>query len=462
MGDKAMQIEFHGAAGGVTGSCHLIRAGGRNILVDCGMFQGADDLHQENEGPFGFEAAEIDTLLLTHAHLDHCGRIPLLVKRGFTGEVICTAPTRELTRLILLDAAHLHEEETRHHQRHGNEKARPLYDRMDAVESFDRFGRIATYGRAVDLGHGAHATFFDAGHILGSASILLELAEDGHRRRVLFSGDLGPFERALLNPPAPPVGADIVVMESTYGDRDHRPLDASVTEFHEAIRDAGTRGGNVVIPTFALERAQELLFFLHEGMGSGALPRSLRVFLDSPMAISATRIFEHHPEAMKPELAAMFRRKEDPFSLPQLSFTQDAADSMAINDIRGGALIMAGSGMCTGGRVRHHLRHNLAHGDSTVIFVGYAAEGTLARIIIDGASSVKLFGDQIPVRARIHTINGFSGHAGQGDLARWHRQIGKPEKTFLVHGEPAAMSALAHLLDGSRIEMPKLHSVHKI
>lgn len=461
-----MQVEFHGAAGGVTGSCHLIRAAGRNILIDCGMFQGSGDLDAENEGPFGFDPAEIDILLLTHAHLDHCGRIPLLVKRGFSGEVICTAATRDLARVVLMDAAHLHEEEARHHRRHGHAGAGALYDRMDAAESLDRFGRIAAYGRAIDLGHGATATFFDAGHILGSASILLDLIEDGNRRRVLFSGDIGPFERALLNPPAPPVGADVVVMESTYGDRDHRALDASVAEFLDAIRDAGARGGNIVIPTFALERAQELLFFLREGLASGELPRTLQVFLDSPMAISATRIFRRHPEVMKPELAAMLHRGEDPFDLPGLVFTQEASESMELNSIRSGALIMAGSGMCTGGRVRHHLRHNLGRADCSVIFVGFAAEGTLARIIIDGATSVKLFGDQVPVRARIHTINGFSAHAGQGDLVHWHQRTGRPEKTFLVHGEPAAAAELARVLGraphGSRIEIPQRHSVHKI
>ncbi|MGC9420359.1 MAG: MBL fold metallo-hydrolase [Rhodovulum sp.] len=457
-----MQIEFHGAAGGVTGSCHLVRAAGRNILVDCGMFQGSHELHEDNAEPFGFDPAEIDILLLTHAHLDHCGRIPLLVKRGFAGEVICTAATRDLSRLVLLDSAHLHEEEARRRHRHGHENHGPLYDTMDAVDSFDRFGRTAFYGKRIDLGHGAAATFVDAGHILGSSSILLELAEDGRRRRILFSGDLGPRERAFLNPPEPPENVDIVVMESTYGDRDHRALDASVAEFHDAIADAEARGGNVIIPTFALERAQELLFYLREGMESGAVRSSLQVFLDSPMAISATRIFERHPEAMTAEVGEMLRHGKDPFRLPELHFTREASESMALNRIRSGAVIMAGSGMCTGGRVRHHLRHNLAHGDCSVIFVGFAAEGTLARIIVDGARSVKLFGDQVPVRARIHTINGFSAHAGRTDLIDWHRRTGRPERTFIVHGEHKAMKALAGALGQTSVEMPALHSVHRI
>lgn len=456
-----MRLSFHGAAGGVTGSCHLLHANGRNVLVDCGMFQGGHELNEDNAGAFGFDAASIDVLLLTHAHLDHCGRIPLLVKRGFRGEIICTAATRDLSRLVLLDSAHLHEEEARRQRHHGQPDA-PLYDTVDALAAFDRFGRMASFGHPIDLGDGIVATFFEAGHILGSASIRVAVTEKGRMTNVLYSGDIGPRERPLLNPPMPPSDADIVVMESTYGDRDHRPLDASVAEFHAAIRRADARGGNVIIPTFALERAQELLFFLREGMSKGKVPGSIRVFLDSPMAISATELFRRHPDAMKPEIAKMLNRGADPFDLPDLHFTRDASDSMALNRIRSGAIIMAGSGMCTGGRVRHHLRHNLAHADCSVIFVGFAAEGTLARIIIDGAQSVKLFGDQIPVRAHVHTINGFSAHAGQSDLIDWHSRTGDPAATFLVHGETKAREALAKALGKDRVTKPELNEAHEV
>lgn len=456
-----MRLSFHGAAGGVTGSCHLLEANGRRILIDCGMFQGSHELHEDNAAPFGFDAASIDVLLLTHAHLDHCGRIPLLVKRGFRGKILCTSATKDLARLVLLDSAHLHEEEARRRRHHG-EASEPLYDTMDALDSLDSFGPTTDYGRPVDLGPGLVATYFDAGHILGSSSILVEATERGRTKRILFSGDIGPRERSLLNPPAPPSGADVVVMESTYGDRDHRSLADSVSEFHAAIRRAEGRGGNVIIPTFALERAQELLFFLREGMASGRVPASMRVFLDSPMAISATQIFRRHPEAMKAELTDMLDSGRDPFKLPDLHFTRDASDSIALNRIRSGAVIMAGSGMCTGGRVRHHLRHNLAHRDCSVIFVGFAAEGTLARIIVDGAKSVKLFGDHVPVRAHIHTINGFSAHAGKSDLLDWHERTGTPEVTFLVHGETKARDALAKALGKTRVERPDLHGVHDL
>jgi len=459
-----MKLSFHGAARDVTGSCHLLEVSGKKILIDCGLFQGSHELEEDNAGDFGFSPGQIDMLLLTHAHLDHCGRIPLLVQRGFTGEIVTTAATKDLTRLVLLDSAHLQEEEAKRRRQHGvtGKKAEPLYDEMDALDAMDLFGRVATYDKPIVLAPGIRATFYDAGHILGSASILFELEEDGRRRRVLFSGDIGPSERAILEEAEPPGDVDVVVMETTYGDRDHRPLAASVEEFEAAIRAAHRRGGNVIIPTFALERAQELLWFLREGMEDGDLPKGLRVFLDSPMAISATRLFgRRHPEALDAKVAAMIHDGRDPFALPDLHFTREAADSKRLNDIRDGALIMAGSGMATGGRVRHHLRHNLPHSDCSVIFVGFAAEGTLARIIIDGAKEVKLFGDWVPVNAQIHTINGFSAHAGQADLLAWHRKTGKPTTTFLVHGEPKAMTAFAALLDGP-VEMPKPHQSYEI
>lgn len=453
-----MKISFHGAARQVTGSCHLVEAAGRRILIDCGLFQGSHELREENAGDFGFDPTSIDLLLLTHAHLDHCGRIPLLVKRGFSGEIIATSATRDLARLVMMDSAHLHEEEARRDHRHGRHGAghEALYDTVDAMDAVALFGRTAACGAPLELGPGLRARFHEAGHILGSASILLELSENDRQRRVLFSGDIGPRERALLNDADPPGDVDVVVMESTYGDRDHRSFDATVAEFHDVLRGAQRRGGNVIIPTFALERAQELLWVMREGIESGALPRGLDVYLDSPMAISATRIFRRHPEALRPELAAMIRKGHDPFRLPGLHFTREAQDSMKLNRIRAGAVIMAGAGMCTGGRVRHHLRRELGRPETSVIFVGYAAEGTLARIIIDGATRVKLFGDEIPVKARIHTINGFSAHADRDDLLHWHARLGRPAETVLVHGEAKAMDAFAEALAPARVTRPEM------
>ena len=456
-----MKISFHGADRGVTGSCHLVECAGRRILIDCGLYQGGRELDEENAEAFGFDPAGIDFLLLTHAHLDHCGRIPLLSKRGFNGEIITTGASRELARLVMLDSAHLQEEEARYQAR---KKARrghrhyvqPLYSVLDALNSTENFGRRAYYGKALELAPGINATFLDAGHILGSASIYLELQEGHERRTLLFSGDLGNAGRPLLRDPVTPSQVDVVVMETTYGDRLHKALKPSVDELYEAINTTFARGGNVIIPTFALERAQELLFYLREGVRSQRLPGSIQVFLDSPMAISATEIFERYPECYDPEVAALFHRGHDPFDLPGLHFTRETAESMALNRIDGGAVILAGSGMCTGGRVRHHLKHNLWREESGIVFVGFAAIGTLARRIIDGAEQVKVYGEEIPVRAKVHTINGFSAHADQAELLAWHKRLGKPKRTFLVHGEAEVMQHFSRLLSPTRVEMPTL------
>ncbi|WJW76339.1 MBL fold metallo-hydrolase [Thiohalobacter sp. IOR34] len=463
-----MRISFHGADQGVTGSCHLIECAGKRLLIDCGLYQGSRELEEENAEPFGFDPAEIDLLLLSHAHLDHCGRIPLLARRGFRGEIVTTAASRELARLVMLDAAHLQEEEAEYKQRkasrHGNHRPRiqPLYTTLDALNSLDFFGRVARYGEPLQLAPGIRATFVDAGHILGSASILLELEEGGQRRRVLFSGDLGNAGRPILRNPAPPPTADVVVMETTYGDRRHKQLAPSIEELYEAINDTFRRGGNVIIPTFALERSQEILFHLREGLEAGRLPRTVQVFLDSPMAISATEIFRRHPECYDAETMDLFREGRDPFALPGLRFTRQTADSMAINRIGGGAVIMAGSGMCTGGRVRHHLKHHLWRRDCSVVFVGYAANGTLARRIIDGAERVHIFGEEIPVRARIYTIGGFSAHADQAELLDWHAATGRPHTTYLVHGEERSMRAFARRIRDGRVVMPRLHQAFRL
>mgnify|MGYP001054054946 CR=1 FL=1 len=456
-----MKISFHGADRGVTGSCHLVSCGGKQILIDCGLYQGGRELAEENHESFGFDPATVDYLLLSHAHLDHCGRIPLLTKQGFKGEIITTAASRELAKLVMLDSAHLQEEEagrqSRRHARHGHGKKEvaPLYTVLDTLNSLDYFGRTAEYGQALTLNGGIQATFLDAGHILGSASILLELEEDGQQRRVLFSGDLGYSNRAILRDPATPPHVDVVVMETTYGDRLHKQLQPSIEELYDAINDTFRRGGNVIIPSFALERAQEVLYYLREGVEAGSLPAAMQVFLDSPMAISATEIFRRHPECYDEEACDLFRNGQDPFNFPGLHFTRQTADSMALNRLGGGAVIIAGSGMCTGGRVRHHLKHNLWREDSSVVFVGFAAYGTLARRIVDGDKEVRIFGDQMRVRAEVHTIGGFSAHADRDELLAWHRQTGNPQRTFLVHGEEETMASFAQQLHDTEVIMPE-------
>ncbi|VAW68121.1 Metallo-beta-lactamase family protein, RNA-specific [hydrothermal vent metagenome] len=470
-----MKISFHGADQGVTGSCHLIECAGKRILIDCGLYQGGRELVEENAEPFGFEPESIDYLLLTHAHLDHCGRIPLLVKRGFKGEVITTAATVELARLVMLDSAGLQEEEARYEQRKANRRSgshktnkhstndiEPLYTTIDALNSLDYFGRKANYDQSMKLAEGIRATFIDAGHILGSASIFLELQEGEKKHRILFSGDLGYSDRAILRNPAAPPEVDTVVMETTYGDRLHKQLKPSIEELYSIINETIGRGGNVIIPTFALERAQEILYYLREGVNNKDLKHYINVYLDSPMAISATQIFERHPECYNQETLQAASNGNDPFDLPGLRFTRETAESIAISQLDGGAVIMAGSGMCTGGRVRHHLKHNLWGRKNSIIFVGFAARGTLARKIVDGAERVRIFSEDIQVNASIHTIGGFSAHADQAELLAWHSQTGKPATTFLVHGEEDSMNAFEKKLKGNHVVIPSLGEEYEL
>jgi metallo-beta-lactamase family protein len=462
-----MRIAFHGAARNVTGSCHLIECQGKRILIDCGLYQGNRDMDEENRNDFGFEPATIDFLLLTHGHLDHCGRIPLLSRLGFKGKVITTAATRELARLVMLDSARIQEEEARYKwykaskRRNRKEPVEPLYNTLDALNSLDAFVDIVDFAKPYDLCPGIRTTFFDAGHILGSACILLDLEEAGNRRRVLFSGDLGCNGRAIIPDPATPPHADIVVMESTYGDRLHKKLEPSIEELYQAINTTIARDGNVLIPSFALERSQELLYHLREGVEQGRLPRNLQVYLDSPMAISATQIFRRHRECFDEETWAVISAGRDPFELPGLHIVRDTAESMTLKQVRG-AVIIAGSGMCTGGRIRHHLRHNLWREEASVIFVGFAAKGTLARQIIDGAAEVRVLQEQVEVNAEIYTIGGFSAHADQQELLNWHARTGNPERTFLVHGEETAMQTLAGHLNDTKVEMPGLHEAFEL
>jgi metallo-beta-lactamase family protein len=459
-----LKLSFYGADRSVTGSCHMVECAGKRILIDCGMYQGSHELDEENSQPFGFDPASIDYVLLTHAHLDHCGRLPLLAKRGFHGEIITTAASRELARLVMLDAAHLQEEDARYRARiaargsSAGQAIAPLCSVLDALNSFDHFGRMAAYDEPIEVADGVRATFINAGHILGSASIYLQLTEGLHQSTVLFSGDLGKSSGPLLSDPAKPPAAATVVMETTYGARLHKPLGPSVEEFYDAVTDTFRRGGNVVVPTFALERAQELLYFLSLGIDNDRLAKSTQVFVDSPMAISATEILQHHLEGLRPEIANLIRAGHDPFHFPGLHFTRESAESVALNKIQTGAIIMAGSGMCTGGRVRHHLKHNLWRPESSIVFVGYAASGTLARRIIDGAKEVNIFGEQIPVRARIYTINGFSAHADQAELLTWQKQTGAT-RTFLVHGEEESMRSFATHLGNTRVELPEPNQV---
>jgi metallo-beta-lactamase family protein len=461
-----MRLSFHGVAGGVTGSCHLLEAGGLRLLVDCGLFQGSRELREENGRDFGFDPAAIDFVLLTHAHLDHCGRIPLLEKQGFRGKVVCTPATRELARLVLMDTARLQEGDAERARRHKGRGDRyrhlpeePLYDSLDVEAALKRFTLDAPYGQAVPLSDRVRVTFQDAGHILGSASLLVEA--EGHR--LAFSGDLGSPHHPVVRDPVPCPAADVVVMETTYGGRTHRSVMETAAEFFQVVSGVVAAGGNVVVPTFALERAQEVVYGIREGLEHGRLPQGLKVFVDSPMAVSATEIFRKHPECFD-QHALNVLKERDPFDFPGLSYARDRIESKAINDIRRGAVILAGAGMCTGGRVQHHLEQLLPRPECAVVFVGYAAQGTPARALIDGARTLRLFGQEIPVRAQVHTINGFSGHGDHETLLHWHEPSGAAARTFLVHGEPKSSEALRAELArrGRKAEIPSLHEAFEL
>ena len=443
-----MKVTFYGAAREVTGSMHLVEAGSDRILLDCGLFQGRRKEAAEKNRRLPVDPKTVTNLVLSHAHIDHSGRIPMLTRNDFYGRVVCPRATADACGYLLLDSAHIQEEEAERRQRHGHKgrhrhgggdgaDLKPLYSILDTLNSFDCFGRPASYGKEIEVAPGITAMFGDAGHVLGSAWIHLKL-EEGHRHTsVLFSGDLGNAGRPLLHDPVAPPHADRLVIETTYGDRRHKDLEGSIHELYEGINHALDHGGNAIIPTFALDRAQEILFFLKQGEREGKLPRDVPIFLDSPMAITATEIYRRHPDYYKPEVRHLFEAGDDPLQPNGLKITRETAQSVALNSVTG-AVILAGSGMCTGGRVRHHLRHNIARHHSSIIFVGYAAEHTLARHIIDGAKSVHIFGDHLPVKAKIFTVNGFSAHADSKELLDWERSAA-PDEIFLVHGEKPAM-----------------------
>jgi len=436
-----MKITFCGAAGTVTGSCHLVEAGGIRVLLDCGLFQGRREEEDYNRDPFPFDPARIDYLLLSHAHLDHVGLVPRLVREGFAGDIVCTPPTAEIAKLMLADSAHLQVEEAvyraRKARRRGEEAKEPLYDMGDVLMASSAFRKLVSYKEEVELKDGLSAVFHDAGHILGSANI--ELRCEG--KTVVYSGDIGNRDQPIVREPSVPPRADAVLIESTYGDRKHRPAEESEAELKEAIETVIGRGGNLLIPSFALERTQEILYELFLLWQRKELPEC-RIFLDSPLAIATTRVFARYLDYFDKEGREAFSHAPNPFSFPPLRYTQTTDESRRINAIPEGNVIIAGSGMCTGGRIIHHLRHNLWREEAGVIFVGYQAGGTLGRRIVDGADHVRIFGEDVAVRAQVWTVNGFSSHADQPILIDWLRAAA-PKEAFLVHGEEHSLNGLA-------------------
>lgn len=456
-----MQIQFHGAAGGVTGCCHLLVTRRARVLLDFGLHQGSPASERLNRRPPGFDARRLDAVVLSHAHIDHCGRLPLLPRLGCPAEIWCTPATAELCRIMLPDSAQLQRHDAeRWNRRRAGRRVRPLYDQEDVERVLRRFRRLP-YRREAEIAEGVRLVFLDAGHILGSAIVVLDVDEDGTTRRVVFSGDLGNWPAPLLRDPEAVDGADLLLLESTYGNRDHRTRADTVDELAGVLAAARDGGGKVLVPAFAVGRTQELLWHLGELQREGRL--GLPVFVDSPMAVSATELYRHHRELFDDEAWRLIESGDSPLDFPGLRLCRSVDESMALNARQGPAVIVAASGTCTGGRIVHHLRHHGPSASTQVVIVGFQARGTPGRALVDGARSLVLLGRPVPVHARVHTLGGFSAHADRSRLLHWAGRLSTPRpRTFLIHGEDDARQALAARLRTEhqlQVEMPGLGDV---
>ncbi len=454
-----MKLSFLGAAREVTGSCFLVEALDSRFLVDCGMVQGGRSAAARNHEPFPFDPASIDFVLLTHAHIDHSGLLPKLTRAGFKGPIYATSATVDLLEVMLPDSAHIQESDAQRDARRfkGKPVLPPLYTLRDAHECLKQAQGIE-YEQEFAPGTGVRVRFFDAGHILGSAIVEVWVTERDSPTKIVFSGDLGQPGRAILRDPARVEEADILVVESTYGDRLHKDLSATETEMIDIVKETlFERGGNVIVPAFAVGRTQEILYHLHRLTHEGLLAQPL-VFVDSPMAIKATRITHEHLELFDEQAKLLAGWHARGKGLPYLRFTETAQESMALNRIRSGAIIISASGMCDAGRIRHHLRHNLSRRECSILFPGFQAQGTLGRRLVDGAENVRIFGEDIPVRAAIHRVDGLSAHADQKALLDWAGGFTRPPaQTFVVHGEASAAQAFAERLQqlGWQVTVPE-------
>jgi metallo-beta-lactamase family protein len=440
-----MQITCLGAAGCVTGSCFLLD-NGRKYLVDCGLFQGGKQMEALNRNEWGFDPREISALFLTHAHIDHSGRIPRLVKDGFKGKIYTTLPTAELCKILLLDSAHIQEMEaewqTRKSRRRGYPDVQPLYTVADAEACLPRFQTIPR-DESLTIDSELKICFRNAGHILGSSILEIWIGPQSDVHKVVFSGDLGPKGQLIVKDPHPIGAADSLFIESTYGNRNHKSFEASKRELIEAIRSSHRHGEKVLIPAFAVERTQEILYMLGEFFRDGLIP-SMPVYLDSPLAIAATEIFRNMKEYYDDEALAILANGDEPFHFPQLILSRSTQDSLAINEAKGPAIILAGNGMCTAGRIKHHLKHNIWRPGCSLVIVGFQAAGTLGRQLVEGAKSIRIFGEKVVVRAKVFTIGGFSAHADQSDLLEWMSHFENPAmRVYAIHGEQSVSAIFA-------------------
>jgi metallo-beta-lactamase family protein len=440
-----MRLEFLGAAHTVTGSCFLLELNEKKYLIDCGMFQGSKRIREHNYEAFSFNPAEIECVFLTHAHVDHCGLLPKLCNEGFKGTIYATKVTCELAQIMLPDSAHIQESDAemqnRKGKRTGDEPVKPLYTLEDAEAALQHFVPMS-YNRSLPISDDLSLTFRDAGHIIGSAIVELEATEDGKTKKLVFSGDLGQPHQPIIKDPTVIKGADYLVMESTYGDRLHQIYDKE-TALAEIVNDTMDRGGNLVIPSFAVGRTQTLIYYFYKLWKAGRIDGDIPIIIDSPMAIAATRVFVHNTQEFDDDTIRLITKDGFP-QMPQLKLCETAEESKALNSSEGSAIIISASGMADAGRILHHLKHNLWRPESTVLFVGYQAEGSMGRRLVDGIKRVRIMGEEVVVKAKVQMLDGFSAHADANQLVDWvsHITEPKPQKVFIVHGESQSQEAL--------------------
>ncbi|MGI8618701.1 MAG: MBL fold metallo-hydrolase [Gemmatimonadaceae bacterium] len=438
-----MQVTFVGAAREVTGSCHILKVGGRTVLLDCGMFQGARQESNAKNRALPVPIAEIDAVVLSHAHIDHAGRLPFLIREGYAKQIFATPATRDLCAVMLGDSAHIQEKDAEFLAKRHKEFVEPLYTTRDAVRTIELMvGQ--PYGTTFDVVPGVRATFIDAGHILGSASVILDCTEDGVSKRLVFSGDVGRRGLAIIRDPQIPSGADVVIMESTYGNRDHESVADARARLAQVVRDTAARGGRVLIPAFAVGRTQELIYSLHELHREGAIP-AIPIYVDSPLAIDTTSVFEMHPDTFDRN-EDFVRKVPELFQFDLVRYTRSVQDSKALSTMHGPMVIIAASGMVEAGRILHHLAQGASDPRNTILIVGFQAEHTLGRRIVERRPVIKVFGEEVQLKASVEIINGYSAHADRGELAAWLQGVRDSSpalrSVYLVHGEPPAQNEL--------------------
>lgn len=444
-----MDITFAGAAREVTGSCHIVRVNGKHVLLDCGLFQGRRQEAQSKNLRLPMDVSRIDAVVLSHAHIDHAGRLPLLVREGYRGTVWCTAATRDLAVVMLADSAHIQKKDAEFLARHRKDAVAPLYSMVDATRAADLMAGVP-YHRTFDVTTGVRVTFVDAGHILGSASVILDVEEAGRSQRLIFSGDVGRKGLPIIRDPESPQGADVVIMESTYGDRDHLPYASAREALARIVAETASRGGRILIPAFAVGRVQEIVYDLHSLALGGAIP-AIPIYIDSPLAIEATTVFETHPEIFD-RTEDFVQRVQMLFRFQQARYTRLPEESKALNSAVGPMVIIAPSGMAEAGRIVHHLKIGAPNPRNTILIVGFQAEHTLGRRIVERQPVLKIHGEDIPLRAQVEVLDGYSAHADRTELMTWLDAVRATSPAmrgvYLVHGEPGPQDALAAQLRG--------------